>query len=540
VLVLGEKGKNGAEVYDAKTVKYEDWWNKKWVPRLVKTRDGKIQIDSTFSRLLGKPPIMVAGMTPSTVKAGFVSAILSAGYHVELAGGGHYSAAAVRSKVAEIQANIPPGVGITLNSLYINPRQFGFQFPLWQELKREGGPIEGFCVAAGIPSTEKAAEIISGLRDAGIKHVAFKPGSTEGIRQVIAIAAANPDFPVILQWTGGRAGGHHSYEDFHQPILATYGAIRANANISLVAGSGFGDGEETWKYISGEWSRELYGVQPMPFDGVLFASWVMIAKEAHTSDSVKQLIVEAKGVEDAKWEGTYKGETGGILTVQSELGEPIHKIATRAVKLWKEFDESVFKLTKDKRTAWLAANADSVIEKLNRDFAKPWFPAKKDGTVLKDLGDMTYEDTVHRLVLLMYVSHQSRWIDISLRNLLGDWLRRVEERFAGVNGKPKVSILQTYNDLGDPQPFIARFFTTYPDACEQLLAAEDKAYFLSIAQRPGQKPAPFIPILDANFEVWFKKVCILFFLHFGCPKELIASITNSGLSLGCRGHGRRF
>ena len=38
VLVLGEKGKNSAEVYDVKNVKYEDWWGKKWAPRLVKTR----------------------------------------------------------------------------------------------------------------------------------------------------------------------------------------------------------------------------------------------------------------------------------------------------------------------------------------------------------------------------------------------------------------------------------------------------------------------------------------------------------------------
>jgi fatty acid synthase subunit alpha, fungi type len=125
--------------------------------------DGTIHLDTPFSRLLGKPPIMVAGMTPTTVKAGFVSAVLEAGYHIELAGGGHYNAAALRAKIAEIQAKIPAGVGITLNSLYINPRQFGFQFPLLQEMRREGLPIEGFCVAAGIPSTEKAAEIIEGL-----------------------------------------------------------------------------------------------------------------------------------------------------------------------------------------------------------------------------------------------------------------------------------------------------------------------------------------------------------------------------------------
>ncbi|KAJ7062697.1 hypothetical protein C8F01DRAFT_1281680, partial [Mycena amicta] len=191
VIVVGDRAKGGAELYDSQSVKYEDWWNKKFAPGLVKASDGSMYVDTPFSCLLGKPPIMVAGMTPSTVKAGFVSAVLDAGYHIELAGGGHYNAAALRSKVAEIQAAIPTGVGITLNALYINPRQFGFQLPLWQEMRKEGLPIEGFCVAAGIPSTEKAAEIIAGLRDAGIRHVAFKPGSVEGIRQVVAIAASN-------------------------------------------------------------------------------------------------------------------------------------------------------------------------------------------------------------------------------------------------------------------------------------------------------------------------------------------------------------
>lgn len=116
--------------------------------------------------------------TPTTVKAGFVSACLKAGYHVELAGGGHYNEKAVRAKVSEIQKLVgKPGVGVTLNALYINQRQFTFQLPLWQQMKKEGAAVEGMCVAAGIPSTEKAKEIIDGLHEAGIKHVAFKPGT---------------------------------------------------------------------------------------------------------------------------------------------------------------------------------------------------------------------------------------------------------------------------------------------------------------------------------------------------------------------------
>ena len=47
------------------------------------------------------------------------------------------------------------------------------QLPLWQEMRKEGLPIEGFCVAAGILTTEKAVEIIDGLKAAGIRHVFY-------------------------------------------------------------------------------------------------------------------------------------------------------------------------------------------------------------------------------------------------------------------------------------------------------------------------------------------------------------------------------
>jgi fatty acid synthase subunit alpha, fungi type len=155
----------------------------------------------------------------------------------------------------------------------------------------------------------------------------------------------------------------------------------------------------------------------MPFDGFLFASRVIVAKEAYkpTSSSVKD-IVAASGVDDAKWEGTYSKPTGGILTVCSELGEPIHKVATRGVKLWKEFDDAVFKLPKKKRLAWLAERRAEVIGKLNADFAKPWFGWKTNGSVAEDLGDTTCEVTL-RMVRLMFVEKEARWIDLSLRNL---------------------------------------------------------------------------------------------------------------------------
>ena len=89
------------------------------------------------------------------------------------------------------------------------------------------------------------------------------------------------------------------------------------------------------------------------------------------SSSVQDLTVTAAGVDGKDWEGTYTKPIGGILTVHSELGEPIHKVGTRGVKLWKEFDDTVFNLPKEKSQAWLVEHKQDVIEKLNCDFSKP-------------------------------------------------------------------------------------------------------------------------------------------------------------------------
>lgn len=77
-----------AELFDTRhdAVKYAENWVKLHGPRLVRTASGKSYVHTKFSKLLGKPPIMVAGMTPCTVPWDFVAATMNAGYHIELAG----------------------------------------------------------------------------------------------------------------------------------------------------------------------------------------------------------------------------------------------------------------------------------------------------------------------------------------------------------------------------------------------------------------------------------------------------------------------
>jgi fatty acid synthase subunit beta len=63
-IMVGNRGEGvgaGTEAWGSE-VKRDSRWTEKFRPRLIKTSDGKIHIDTPFSRLLSKPPLMVAGM----------------------------------------------------------------------------------------------------------------------------------------------------------------------------------------------------------------------------------------------------------------------------------------------------------------------------------------------------------------------------------------------------------------------------------------------------------------------------------------------
>lgn len=505
------------------SIKWAPNWLDEYKPKLAKTKAGKVYVDTKFSRLLGRAPLMVPGMTPTTVNTEIVSATINAGYHIEIAGGGYFHAAGFEKALKEVADQVTPGSGIGINLIYVNPRMLQWGIPLIKELRDKGFPIQSLTIGAGVPSLEVATEYIETL---GLTHLGLKPGSIDAINATVAIAKAHPTFPIVVQWTGGRGGGHHSYEDFHQPVLQTYAKIRRCPNIVLVAGSGFGSDEDTYPYLTGSWS-EKFNYPPMPYDGVLFGSRVMTAKEAHTSLEAKKLIALCPGVPDEKWEATYKKPTGGIVTVRSEMGEPIHKIATRGVMFWKELDETIFNLPKNKVVEALNKKRDYIINKLDKDFQKPWFGRNAKGVC--DLQEMTYQEVANRLIELMYVKKSERWSDNSLRNFVGDFLRRVEERFT--SKADNESLVQSYSQLAhNPQAFADKFFEHFPVAKTQLISEEDSDYFLLLSARPGQKPAPFVPVLDERFEFFFKKDSLW-------QSEDLETVTGEDVQRTCILHG---
>ncbi|KAK3901809.1 acyl transferase domain-containing protein [Staphylotrichum tortipilum] len=488
--VSGREEVVGAEVEVVKGVN----WAEEFGLRLVEGEDGVLAIENKMTRVFGAPPVMVAGMTPTTVPWEFVAGVMAAGYHVELAGGGYWEKKGFEEALRGLARAVPAGRGITCNLLYANPKTIAWQVSLLRRLAGEGIPIDGITVGAGIPSPEVVKEYIESIP--GLRHISFKPGSLSAIHQVIDIAEGHPHFPIGLQWTGGRAGGHHSWEDFHRPILATYGPIRRCPNIVLIAGSGFGGASDTLPFFTGEWAHK-FGRPTMPFDGVLLGSRMMVAKDAHTSRQAKELIIRASGVDNNDWHGSFDKPTGGVITVESEMGQPIHVLATRGMVFWKELDQRVFSMRdKSKRLEYLRLHKDEIAHRLNRDYFRPWFAVDESGNNV-DLVDMTYSEVLCRLCELMYVHHQSRWIDESYRTLVHAFVRLAEGRFGR-----RVNL-----DPGEhrPEVMVQLFEQTLQDDAEDVLYPIDVSLLLALFRRRGQKPVPFIPQLDEHFQTWFKK-----------------------------------
>ncbi|KAJ2395680.1 fatty acid synthase alpha subunit Lsd1, partial [Coemansia sp. RSA 2559] len=478
-------------------------WFAEFGPRLVRVAgSGKLHLDTKMHRILGNPTVMVAGMMPTTVNESFVAAINNAGYHAEIASGGMYNEEAMESKLQSLAKLIPEGQGITLNCIYINQKQWSFQYPALLRMREDQGiPVAGLCIGGGVPSFDVAMDIIESLRNAGIRHMSFKPSSASAIRHVVRIAQASQGFPILLQWTGGRAGGHHSLEDFHQPLLETYSAIRACSNVALVVGSGFGDAEGTLPYVTGEWSTR-FGRAPMPVDGILLASRVMVAKEAGTSRGAKELIVAAPGISDEQWTKTFSEDGSGVLTAHSELDELNHAISTRALRFVKEMRATVFSLPRDKQLAVLRERKSEIIGRLNADYMRPWFGRKADGSIV-DIHDMTYAEVIGRMVDLMYVAHQKRWTSTSYRRCVLEFIDRTERRFVEPN-ETDCSIVKVISH-DDPLDYVQVVASNYPQIQTQLLASEDVQYLVAMCKRGGQMLLPFIPVLDKDFCTLLQK-----------------------------------
>ncbi len=464
-----------------------DWSS--FAPRVTRLPSGKRGVETAFTRLTGRSPVLLAGMTPTTVDPEIVAAAANAGFWAELAGGGQVTEEVFAENLAKLKTLLEPGRATQFNAMFLDPYLWNLQFgaqSIVTKARAAGAPLDGVVISAGIPELEEATTLVESLRAQGFPYVAFKPGTVAQIGQVLKIAREIPDTPVIMQVEDGHAGGHHSWENLDDLLLATYAETRATPNVVLCVGGGIGTPERAADYITGQWAL-AHDRAIMPVDGVLIGTAAMTALEAKTTDEVKQLLVDTVGVparpaEDDRGGWVGSGEVrGGMTSGKSHLRADIHEVdnaAAACARLVSEVsghDDEVL------------ARRDEIIEAL-AETAKPYFG---------DVDQMTYLEWAKRFADLSFPWADDTWI-----NRFQLLLQRIEGRLTEEENGEIVTLFPDIEAARDAYAAISVLEEKYPSAADVIVTPTDAAWFVDLC-RKYPKPMPFVPVLDSDLLRWW-------------------------------------
>ncbi|OZG26843.1 3-oxoacyl-ACP synthase [Williamsia sp. 1138] len=457
-------------------------------PRIVELPDGRQVVETSFTRLTGRSPMLLAGMTPTTVDPAIVAAAANAGHWAELAGGGQVTEAIFADNIAKLTELLEPGRQAQFNTLFLDPYLWKLQIGgkrLVQKARANGAPIDGVIVSAGIPELDEAVALVSELAEAQIPYVSFKPGTIGQIRSVIRIAAEVPHYPVIVQIEGGRAGGHHSWEDLDSLLLATYAELRARPNVVICVGGGIGTAERASEYLTGVWSA-AHDYPLMPLDGILIGTAAMATKEATTSPAVKELLVNTPGCDE--WIGAGYA-SAGMASGRSQLGADIHEVDNAASRCGRLLDE----VAGDEDA--VAERRDEIIEALTGT-AKPYFG---------DVAQMTYREWLDRYVELAVgeATGPDTWVDITWRQRFIEMLQRAEARLNDADRGHIPTLFGHTAATDNAGAAIDALVAVYPAADTDVLHPADLLFFLELCRTPG-KPVNFVPVIDKDVRRWWR------------------------------------
>ena len=451
----------------------------KFTPKVVTLPTGEQKVETAFSRLTGLSPIILAGMTPTTVDADIVAAAANAGYWAEMAGGGQYSEEVFNFNNDNLQAQLAPGRSAQFNSMFFDRYMWNLQFGVQRivsKARAAGAAINGVTISAGIPELEEAGQLIRDLNAEGFPFIAFKPGTVAQIRSVIEIADAHPEADIIIQIEDGHAGGHHSWVDLDDLLLATFRELRQRPNIVVLVGGGIGTPEKAAEYISGNWSVK-HGRKPMPVDGILVGTAAMAAKEAKTTEAVKQSLVDTPGIKEG-WVGRLKTD-GGMTSGQSHLLADLYEVENdfaAASRLITSLDPDTY-----------VEHSAEIIAAINKT-AKPYFG---------EVEDMTYAEWIERFVELAYPFTDPTWDDRFF-----DLLHRIEARLNPADHGEIETLFPTIEELEDAPKAVEKLLAAYPEAREVTVAPSDAAWWITL-NRKHHKPMPWVPIIDGDLKRWF-------------------------------------
>ena len=462
-----------------------------FAPTLGILPDGRAVLANRYTRATGRSPVILPGMTPTTVDAGICAAAANAGFTVELAGGGQVTAEILDLRLEELSGLLVPGAEVVFNALYLDRYLWDLHLGRHgkvQAARRAGAPICGVTISAGIPEPDQAVALLDELAALGMEQNAFKPGTAAQVEQVLKIARRARHHTVFMHLEGGRAGGHHSWESLDELLLACYHNVRAEPNVVLCVGGGVADEARAAELLTGRWAA-AHGEPPMPVDAVLLGTVAMACREAPAAPQVTGAVAAAAGGEGWVPRGAA---SGGVTSGRSGLGADIHYLDNAAARCARLLDA----------VAGDAAAVDSRREEIITALAqtaKPYFG---------DIEEMTWATALERAVALMAIGRGGRyedgpWPDRSYRMRVFDLLRRAEARLVAVDQGRFSPVIADPGMLDQPGEALACFIAAYPATGTLRPTPSDAAHFVhQICARPG-KPVNFVPVIDADVRRWY-------------------------------------
>jgi fatty acid synthase len=163
----------------------------RFAPTVVKLPDGTTRLENRFTRATGRSPMILPGMTPTTVDAGIVAAAANGGFMAELAGGGQVNERIFDLRMEEPSELLDPGQEVVFNTLFLDPYLWGMHLGRdrldpgglrHREQRLQPDVVEEVPVP-GPAFTHRAGDAREGVER-------LQPGTVDQIKKVVAIAKA--------------------------------------------------------------------------------------------------------------------------------------------------------------------------------------------------------------------------------------------------------------------------------------------------------------------------------------------------------------
>ena len=312
-----------------------------------------------------------------------------------------------------------------------------------------------------IPNKDEFSKILNILDINKIFNLYLEPKSFDELLIIIDYKL-NKDFNIHLKLIEQKD------MKFDYDFIIYYKLIRSIPNFSILLGK-TSYLQNLYKYFTGEWFVSL---PYLPVDGIIVSTPLFICEESCLELNAKDIIFNINKEID-------------LLSLDSNY---FLVKETKAATLWKKYDDLYFK---NKDYEKINKDYEKIIQELELNYSKKFFG---------NLEKLTYYQVIKQMTNLLTYNNSSNWIHKDFEKKTKDFIKRLLKIFdikLGIGFEQDSYNIVKYIEDYSNKEWISPLFTTP-------IHITEKNFFLNLCKRPNEKIVNFIPIIDNNFEFWFK------------------------------------